>query len=171
MVLHIVHHGGIVMKRLCICILCFFVLCGCKTSVGSLEGGSLDMDALVLEINKESNELNWDMTLLQDHSLNDEQLRNKLALEHEDVIEYGIYPAVISAVPDEIMIFKTTDETMALVEEKVHAYLEQKKAEKQYLKDYKDGNIYDKELKIGNYYIVICSKDAQSIAQFIQEYA
>lgn len=155
------------MKRWFLICTSLIILCGCDSRIGSFEQGTLDMENLIQDINQESNDQTWSMSLLHDHSENEAYL-DVYGLSEEDVESYGIFTSVIPAIPDEIAIFEVKDGHMANVKESVIHYLEEKSNDTAYLSSYKDNIRSHKVIEIGNYYIVVIGEDAQAVAQFIE---
>ncbi|MCI8271205.1 MAG: DUF4358 domain-containing protein [Erysipelotrichaceae bacterium] len=155
------------MKKMLMVMISILCLCGCGSSLGSFEDGTLDHTELIRRLNSASVENGWQLMMLKENA--DTGGLQRYGLRTEDVVSYGIYPAVLQAVPDEIAFFEITEDNRTHVIEKVHTYVESRQQDTVLLPSYKEVLKSYKELEIGKYYIIIIGKDAQKAAQFIEE--
>ena len=155
------------MKKMLMVMIGLLCLCVCGSSLGSFEDGTLDHTELIRRLNSASVENGWQLMMLKENA--DTGGLQRYGLRTEDVVSYGIYPAVLQAVPDEIAFFEITEDNRQHVIEKVHAYVESRQQDTALLSSYKEVLKSYKELEIGKYYIIIIGKDAQKAVQFIEE--
>ena len=84
------------MKKMLMVMISILCLCGCGSSLGSFEDGTLDHTELIRRLNSASVENGWQLMMLKENA--DTGGLQRYGLRTEDVVSYGIYPAVLQAV-------------------------------------------------------------------------
>lgn len=110
-------------------ILCTIFMCTGCSRMGSCERDNLNLENVLEEISDKINQGEWNIGLLQDDWLREEEVRDLYNLSLDDVEEVMVKQAIIPASCGEIAIFHLKDEDMSKVTPAIDARMEQMKEE------------------------------------------
>lgn len=153
------------MKKLMMCLCLLFCMIGCSKDKGSFQEGTFDDTLWIQDVNEAINDQKWDMVLLNDESVSEDELYRMYQLKSEDVKSYAVHTAVIASTPVEIAVFQSDDTSK--MQTAVDFHINSLKEE--YASMPECVSLIDQysTQQIDDYYILIISHDAQGIMDYL----
>lgn len=148
------------------------LLTGCSKNHGSFEQGTIDFESFYMGINKQIDEEQWNMPLLNDKALSDKEVESLYQIDMTKIESCIVKQSILPSQIGEVAFFKVKKEHMNVVEDGINNRLQGIQASwGTYLTDAKasiDGALQG---MIGEYYYFVIGEDAKKVVNYMESEA
>lgn len=157
------------MKKIlwCMCI-CLF-LCGCQSSFGSIEEGTLDMERFSERIEEQIEKNNWRMGLFNEEAWSKHKVEQEYHMDMTKIEDCLIKSSLIEAQFVEIAFFKSEKQYDSMIKDAIQYRLQKLSSTyANYVQDTTKKLSQYKQGRIGKYYYFILGEDCKKVVNYIR---